>query len=81
MERVVRCRSRLPKEVVDDLSLQILKARLDGDPGSLISSCGRRENVFDPQNLPQLQPCILRPLPLDHTWPLQRKHVIPNGGG
>ena len=57
MERVVRCRSRLPKEVVDDLSLQILKARLDGDPGSLISSCGRRENVFDPQG--PLQPQLL----------------------
>lgn len=36
MERVVMCWSRMAKEVVDDLSLEILKASLDGDLGNLI---------------------------------------------
>ena len=34
--RVVRCWSRLPREVVDGLSLEVLKARLDGALGSLV---------------------------------------------
>ena len=32
---VVRCWNRLPREAVDALSLEVLKARLDGAVGSL----------------------------------------------
>ena len=35
-ERVVRCWHRLPREVVDALSLEVFKARLDGALGSLV---------------------------------------------
>jgi len=35
-ERVVRCWNRLPREAVDALSLEVFKARLDGDLGSLV---------------------------------------------
>ena len=35
-ERVMRCWNRLPREVVDALSLEVLKARLDGALGSLV---------------------------------------------
>ena len=35
-ERVLRCWNRLPREVVDALSLQVFKARLDGALGSLV---------------------------------------------
>jgi len=34
--RVVRCWNRLPREVVDDPSLEVFKARLDGALGSLV---------------------------------------------
>ena len=34
--RMVRCWHRLPREVVDAPSLQVLKARLDGALGSLV---------------------------------------------
>ena len=34
--RVVRCRNRLPREVVDALSLGVFKARLGGALGSLV---------------------------------------------
>ena len=34
--RVVRCWNRLPREVVDALSLEVFKARLDGALGSLV---------------------------------------------
>ena len=34
--RVVRCWNRLPKEVVDDPSLEVFKARLDETLGSLV---------------------------------------------
>ena len=34
--RVVRCWHRLPREVVDDPSLEVLNARLDGALGSLV---------------------------------------------
>ena len=34
--RVVRCRNRLPREVVDAPSLEVFKARLDGALGNLI---------------------------------------------
>ena len=34
--RVVRCWNRLPREVVDALSLEVFRARLDGTLGSLI---------------------------------------------
>jgi len=34
--RVVRCWSRLPREVVDASSLEVFKARWDGDLGSLV---------------------------------------------
>ena len=34
--RVVRCWNRLPREVVDALSLEVFKARLDGVLGSLV---------------------------------------------
>ena len=34
--RVVRCRNRLPREVVDVPSLEVFKARLDGALGSLV---------------------------------------------
>ena len=34
--RVVRCWNRLPREVVDTLSLELFKARLDGALGSLV---------------------------------------------
>jgi len=33
--RVVRCWNRLPREAVDALSLEVLKARLDGAMGDL----------------------------------------------
>ena len=35
-ERVVKCWNRLPREVVDVLSLKVFKARLDGALGSLV---------------------------------------------
>ena len=35
-ERVVTCWNRLPREVVDTLSLEVFKARLDGALGSLV---------------------------------------------
>ena len=35
-KRVVRGWNRLPKEVVDALSLEVFKARLDGALGSLV---------------------------------------------
>ena len=35
-KRVVRSWNRLPKDVVDAPSLEVFKARLDGDLGSLI---------------------------------------------
>ena len=35
-EKLVRCWNRLPREVVDALSLQVFKARLDGALGNLI---------------------------------------------
>jgi len=35
-ERAVRCWNRLPREVVDALSLELFKARLDGALGNLI---------------------------------------------
>ena len=35
-ERVVKCWNRLPREVVDALSLELFKARLDGALGNLI---------------------------------------------
>ena len=35
-EKVVRCWSRLPRDVVDALSLEVFKARLDGALCSLI---------------------------------------------
>ena len=35
-ERVERCWSRLPRDVVDALSLEVFKARLDGALGSLV---------------------------------------------
>ena len=34
--RVVRCWHRLPREVVDALSLEVFKARLDGALGNLV---------------------------------------------
>ena len=34
--RVVRCSNRLPREAVDDPSLAVFKARLDGALGSLV---------------------------------------------
>ena len=34
--RVVRCWNRLSREAVDALSLEVFKARLDGDLGSLV---------------------------------------------
>ena len=34
--RVVRCWNRLPREVVDALSLEVFKARLDGALGNLV---------------------------------------------
>ena len=34
-ERVVRCWNRLPREVVDALSLEVFKSRLDGTLGNL----------------------------------------------
>jgi len=34
--RVVRCRNGLPREAVHALSLEVLKARLDGALGSLV---------------------------------------------
>ena len=34
--RVVRCWNRLPREAVDALSLEVLKAGLDGALGSLV---------------------------------------------
>ena len=35
-KRVVRCWKRLPREVVDALSLEVFKARSDGALGSLV---------------------------------------------
>ena len=35
-KRVVRCWDRLPRELVDAPSLEVLKARLDGALGSLV---------------------------------------------
>ena len=35
-ERVVRCWSRLPKDVLDCLSLEVFKTKLDGALGNLI---------------------------------------------
>ena len=34
--RVVRCWNRLPREIVDALSLEMFKAKLDGALGSLV---------------------------------------------
>ena len=34
--RVVRCWNRLPREVVDALSLEVFKVRLDGALGNLV---------------------------------------------
>ena len=34
--RLARCWHRLPREVVDALSLEVFKARLDGALGSLV---------------------------------------------
>ena len=34
--RVVRCWNRLPREVVDVLSLEVFKVRLDGTLGNLV---------------------------------------------
>ena len=34
--RVVRCWNRLPREVVDALSLEVFTARIDGALGSLV---------------------------------------------
>ena len=36
IRRVVRCWNGLPREVVDALSLEVFKARLDGALGSLV---------------------------------------------
>ena len=35
-ERVVRCWNRLPREVVDALSLEVFKTSLDGALGNLV---------------------------------------------
>ena len=34
--RVVRCWNRLPRDVIDDPSLEVFKARLDGALGNLV---------------------------------------------
>ena len=36
IERVVRCRNRLPREAADAPSLEVFKARLDGALGNLV---------------------------------------------
>ena len=42
-ERVERCRNRVSREAVDDLSLQMFKAKLDGVLGNLdqVLTCSR----------------------------------------
>ena len=52
--RVMRCWNRLPREAVDALSLEVFKARLDGQPGLILDmevgspACGRGLELHDP---------------------------------